>query len=78
MDGQSGDLYTSMAGIHLPGSNRQQQATPTSVAIDVISTIWFICCLAGESPVISDEQGRIDVVSAVAHFSFSVISAFST
>src|SRR3989440_12802657 len=56
MDGQSGDLYTSVAGIHLPVCTRQQQAAASSsnicCKICFISTVYFICCLATKQPIL--------------------------
>src|SRR5437016_13106753 len=53
MDGQSGDLYTSVAGIHLPVCTRQQQAAASGsnicCKICFISTVYFICRLATNS-----------------------------
>ena len=53
MDGQSGDLYTSVAGIHLPVCTRQQQAAASSsnicCKIRFISTVCFIRRLATNS-----------------------------
>jgi hypothetical protein len=47
MNGQSGDLYTSVAGTHLPLCSRQQQAAAASVAVSVSypqsvsSVVWL-------------------------------------
>src|SRR5438045_4512725 len=48
MDGQSGDLYTSAAGTHLPVCTRQQQAAAGSsnVCCTIRFTICFIYILA--------------------------------